>query len=162
MAAVSRFLRSDIAADVDEELQFHLEMRSREYQSLSPDDARRAASERLGDIGRVAGWLRRHDVQRERARRAREIIGTIGQNLRVGVRALVKQPTFAFATVLTLALGIGATTAMFSVVYGVLLRPLPFGDPDRLVRLWTEWKPSFGRTAVSSANARGLIALRSE
>ena len=75
-------------------------------------------------------------------------------NLRLGARSLLKQPTFTAAVLLTLALGIGGTTAMFSVVYGVLLRPLPFGDPDRIVRLWTAWKPSLARTAVSSANVR--------
>ena len=75
-------------------------------------------------------------------------------NLRLGARSLLKQPTFTAAVLFTLALGIGGTTAMFSVVYGVLLRPLPFGDPDRIVRLWTAWKPSLGRGAVSSANAR--------
>ena len=78
----------------------------------------------------------------------------IRQNLRVGVRSLLKQPSFTAAIVLTLALGIGATTAMFSVVYGVVLRPLPFGDPDRVVRLWTAFKPALGRGAVSAANAR--------
>jgi len=72
----------------------------------------------------------------------------------MGVRALITQPTFTAAAVLTLALGIGATTAMFSVVYGVLLRPLPFGEPDRLVRLWTAWKTTAGRGAVSAANTR--------
>ena len=78
----------------------------------------------------------------------------IHHNLRVGVRALIKQPTFTAAAVLTLALGIGATTAMFSVVYGVLLRPLPFSEPDRLVRVWTHWRNFDGRGAVSAANAR--------
>ena len=72
----------------------------------------------------------------------------------MGVRALITQPTFTAAAVLTLALGIGATTAMFSVVYGVLLRPLPFREPDRLVRLWTHWKTANGRGAVSAANVR--------
>lgn len=122
--------------------------------TVALEAARRAARERFGDVTRVAGWLRRHDHMQERARRAREIMSTIGQNLRVGVRALLKQPTFTAAAVLTLALGIGATTSMFSVVYGVLLRPLPFGEPDRLVRLWTAWKPDFGRGAVSASNAR--------
>jgi len=151
-----RFLRSDIAADVDEEIAFHLEMRSREYEQrgLAPEAAFDAARERFGDVGRVAGWLRQHDVQRERARRLGEIMSGIRHNLRTGMRALVRQPTFTAATVLTLALGIGATTAMFSVVYGVLLRPLPFGEPDRLVRVWTAWKTSGGRGAVSAANAR--------
>jgi putative ABC transport system permease protein len=151
-----RLLRPDIAADVDEELQFHLEMRSREYEErgLSSEAARQAARERFGDVDRVASWLRRHDHRRTRARGARETMSTIAQDLRVGMRALLKQPTFTVSTVLTLALGIGATTAMFSVVYGVLLEPLPFGDPDRLVRVWTAYKPHMGRGAVSAANGR--------
>ena len=62
-----------------------------------------------------------------------------------------RSPTFTAAVVLTLALGIGATTAMFSVVYGVLLQPLPFGEPDRLVRVWTTWKPSLARSAISAS-----------
>jgi putative ABC transport system permease protein len=81
-------------------------------------------------------------------------MSVIGQNLRVGVRSLIKQPSFTVAVVLTLALGIGSTTAMFSVVYGVVLRPLPFGNPDRVVSLWTTFKPALGRGAVSAANAR--------
>jgi putative ABC transport system permease protein len=78
----------------------------------------------------------------------------VGRNLRVGVRALLRQPTFTAAVALTLALGIGATTAMFSVVYGVLLRPLPYGEPGGLVRVWTAFKPHMGRGAVSAANGR--------
>ena len=57
------------------------------------------------------------------------------QDLRYAARTFWRQPAFASATVLTLALGIGATTAIFSVVYGVLLKPLPFDEPERLVSL---------------------------
>lgn len=81
-------------------------------------------------------------------------MSVINQNLRVGMRSLLKQPSFTVAVVLTLALGIGSTTAMFSVVYGVVIRPLPFGDPDRVLSLWTAFKPALGRGAVSAANAR--------
>src|SRR5690242_15945386 len=74
--------------------------------------------------------------------------------LRQAVRSLARTPAFTAAVVAVLALGIGATTSMFSVVYGVLLRPLPFAEPERLVRVWTQFLPGLGRGAVSAANGR--------
>ena len=66
---------------------------------------------------------------------------TVLQDLRIAVRALARQRTFTMVAVLTLALGVGATTAIFSVVYGILLKPLPYAESDRLV--------TFGQTARS-------------
>ena len=60
-------------------------------------------------------------------------------DVRFAIRLLTRHPGFALAAIATLALGIGANTAMFSVVYEVLLRPLPYERPDRLVRLWESW-----------------------
>jgi len=78
---------------------------------------------------------------------------TLWQDLRYGARMLFKQPGFTLIAVLTLALGIGATTALFSVVYGVLLRPLPFREPERIMTVWeNNTKDGIARDDVSPAN----------
>src|SRR6185503_16855330 len=71
--------------------------------------------------------------------------GDFMNDIRFALRVLRKNPGFAAAAVLTLALGIGSTTTIFSVFRGVLLRPLPFGDPGRIVRLEEKWLPRFTR-----------------
>jgi len=75
-------------------------------------------------------------------------VETLWQDIRYGLRILGKSPRFAIATVLTLTLGIGANTAIFSVVYGVLLEPLPYHDPARLILL-NETTPRVGMVSVS-------------
>jgi predicted permease len=78
---------------------------------------------------------------------------TLLKEMRYGVRGLLKRPTFSAIAILTLALGIGANTAIFSVVNAVLLRPLPFADPDRLVMIWEDGSfAGFPRNSLAAAN----------
>ncbi len=136
-------------AALDEEIRFHLEQLVAEKRAagLPEPEARAAAAREFGGVLQVEEECR--DARGLRA------LARLPQHVAYGWRLLRRAPGFAAAAALTIALGVGATTAMFSVVYGVLLRPLPFGDPDRLVVLWTR-APRLGlaRAMVGAANAR--------
>jgi putative ABC transport system permease protein len=132
-----RFFGPDVGADVDDELGFHLEMRERSYlaRGLSPEEARAAARKKFGDFDHHRRELRRQDSRRLRRDRLTERFSELVQDSRYAFRMLWHHRGFSAAVIATLALGIGATTAIFSAVDAALLRPLPFTDPERLVEL---------------------------
>jgi putative ABC transport system permease protein len=128
----------DPRRDVDDEVEDYLRRRARELEDsgMDPGEARRAAEAAFGDIDAV----RRACVRIQRRRRVRAWLGhavvALGQDLRVGARALLRRPGFSAVAVVTLGLGIGANTALFSLVHAVLLAPLPYPRPERLVQVW--------------------------
>jgi putative ABC transport system permease protein len=133
-----RFWGPDVEADVDDEIRFHLEMLERDFLAagLPPAAAREEALARFGDPARVARWLRDHDTRRLRRHRRIESMSDLLQDARYGLRRMWQGPAFTLSIVLVLALGIGATTAIFSVLDAALLRPLPYPDPERLVAVY--------------------------
>jgi predicted permease len=134
----SFFPQRDIERDIDDELEYHIEQRTRDNiaAGMPPGAAREEALRRFGDPNVVRRVCRRIGMERVRAERRVEMIDQLRQDGAYAVRTLIKRPGFAAVAVLTLALGIGGTTALFSVVDGVLLRPLPYPEPDRLALLW--------------------------
>jgi putative ABC transport system permease protein len=155
-----RFLGNDPGADVEDELEFHFAMRVEDLmrQGQPEPAAREQAKREFGDVGEIQRELKA--IGRRRLRRKRRIEGWewLGQDVRFALRTLGKRPAFAAVAVLTLALGIGASTAMFSVLHGVLLRDLPVREQDEVVVLWTE--SADGATDHLPISQGDLIAFR--
>ena len=120
-------------AETREELRFHLEMETEKNERAGMDsgEARRRARLRLGGLEAI-----REAVRDARGARPLEDLARGLRNVKQAWRLLARNRGFAVATLATIALGVGGTAAVFSVVYGVLLRPLPYVEPEQLVRLW--------------------------
>ncbi|HEX9893186.1 MAG TPA: ABC transporter permease [Gemmatimonadales bacterium] len=149
-----RFFGPDVRADVDEEIQLHFELRVQDYvrDGRSPDAARARVQAEFGDINRARQECRSIGEGRLREHRRARLLDGLKRDLGFGVRRALRSPGFSLTAILTLALGLGATAAIFSVVHGVLLRPLPFPDPDRLVRLYEIAPTGDVQNPVSSGN----------
>ena len=127
---------SRLESDLDEELRTHLEMRAQDNRAsgMAPDEARYDAHRRFGNVALAKEDAREADIVRW--------IEILLQNLRYAARTLRRNPGFASVAILTLALGIGANVATFSVVHAVLLNPLPFPHPEQLVRVFDDLRGS--------------------
>ena len=134
-----RLWRPDVRQDVEDEIAFHLEQRQQEYASrgMGERDASDQARRRFGNVDAVAAACRSIDEQWHSEQRRASMWNDLRQDSWYAIRALIRTPGFTLTAVLTLALGIGANTAIFSVISGVLLRTPPYRDPSRLVFVWS-------------------------
>ncbi|HUJ50120.1 MAG TPA: ABC transporter permease [Bryobacteraceae bacterium] len=139
------FRAQAVDRELDEELRFHLEHQVLKYvdSGLTREQAERRARMEFGGLAQVK--------QECRDARGINLLETLFRDLRYGLRTLRQSPAFTSVAMITLALGIGATTAIFSVVYTVLLRPLPYQNPALLVVL-NETTPKVGLVSVSYPN----------
>src|SRR6185369_4235240 len=117
--------------ELDEEIRYHLDRQIQEFiqHGLTPEEARSAALQEFGGV----------DRRKEECRDARrlDLVENIFRDCRYAVRGFAKSPAFTLGAVLTLALGIGANSAVFTIINSVLLRQLPFRNADGLVWIWS-------------------------
>ena len=132
-------------AQLDDEIRAHLELAERDAmaEGLSPEEARRAARVRFGSVARLK--------EEHRDDRSVRWVETLWKDFRYGLLLLRRDPGFALVAIAVMAIGIGANTAMFSVMDAVLLKGLPYPEPERIVRVWEAPTPT-SRNGISTLN----------
>ena len=145
---------SRVRREVDDELRFHLEMKTRELieAGVSPAEADRRARAQFGDIEFTRQYMNHTDRGRMIHERRAELGDELRQDIRFSLRQLRRNRGFTAIALITLALGIGANTAIFSVVRGVLLRQLPYAAPETLVRVFSTFEGNLSSVSPADFN----------
>jgi predicted permease len=135
------FTRSRVERAVDDELRFHLEERIREFheRGMTREQAELEARRRFGDYDTYRQEARHIDETTMRDRKRAEFLGTLRRELRHAAMTLWRSPSFSLIACVTLALGLGAATTIFTLLDRVVLRPLPYPNAERMVHIGTLW-----------------------
>jgi len=142
--------RVSVQQEIDDELAFHIEMRTRELveRGMDPKIAREIVLSRIGDLGQLKRTCEDLGRKRDREMRLTQWLDDLKDDVTVALRQLKASPAFTLVSALTLALGIGANSAMFAVADATLLRPLPYPNADRLMMV-SELRPDGTRGAAN-------------
>ena len=145
-----RFWRSTVSEDVDDEIRFHFEMRVRDLIAAGRTEAaaREEALQRFGEFTAVRDACIAIDTRRRERVERREVLGNMKQDLRFAFRTLLKNPGFTVMAVLCIGLGVGVTSTILSAVNAILIRPLPYPEPEELVAVYS-WAPATGERGVN-------------
>jgi putative ABC transport system permease protein len=143
--------RERVIDDIDREMRLHVDLQTDANiaAGMSPDEARQEALRTFGNVNKIRDTA--YDV------RGGGLLETLSQDIRYGARVLIKHRTFTTIAVLTLGLGIGANTAIFSVVNELLLRPLPYRDASRIVTVWEVSPEGRHQNSASPSNFRSWL-----
>src|SRR3984893_17659586 len=113
-----------------------------EARGMSPDEARREALRQFGDLPGTREYCRRQNTEKEEQMQRGLLFEDLVQDLRIGVRGLLRAPLTTLTIIVTVGLGIAATTVIFAAIDAALLRSLPYADPARLVHIYTDAPPN--------------------
>jgi len=127
--------------ETDDEIRFHLDMKTEKLRKMgfTESEAKAEAERRFGDVEKVREEVEELMRRRERAMRSFDHMDNLRRNSAYAIRQMVRNPMFSAVAVLTIAIAIGATTSVYSVVDTILLRPLPYAQPNELVMIWADY-----------------------
>ena len=151
--------RRSIDADISEELEHHLRLKIDELRGrgLSSSEAQQEAQRLFGDLEYTRRYCRQQDLRKENQMQRSLMLADTIQDARISLRSLLRAPALTLTILVSVGLGIGATTAIFAAVDAALLRPLPYAQPEQLVRFYTDAPPNRFRFSLVD-----YLALRSE
>jgi predicted permease len=151
-------------ADIRDEIEFHLQILTDRNiaRGMTPDAARAQAITEFGDLARAREAMMEIGQSQERMHRRAEVWANMWQDARHGARRLLKSPGFTIVTVLTLAIGLGPNIAIFNIINSVLLKPLPYAEPDRLYGVFETFPLAGGNSGSGSVSIPNYVDWRAQ
>ena len=160
----ARLTGQKLDADISDEIEFHLQILADKHvaRGATPEAARAQAIKDFGDLARAREAMMAIGESQRRTHQRAEVVGNLWQDVRHGARRLLKSPGFTIVTVLTLAIGLGPNIAIFNIINSVLLKPLPYVEPDRLYAIYETFPLAGGASGNGSVSIPNYVDWRAQ